>query len=507
VSNLTVDGDSDYSSTGTPDTYTPVSDGPSGTDAVAAHINGVATAITELQTLIGNALTLKGSTADLVARLSKVIHSDGAFAKGTSFPGTPIDGQPFYRTDLNALYVYDAGTTSWTQGLDTGEFALIDGTREFTGDVKIEKATPGVRLRGTEASADDVLIREDTGVLYIYRNTGSEGSPTWTLSASLDLANGHLTIIGNLKTKSGTSYLGTFDHANTADRVYTLPNADWDFMVGTVFKGPTSCGSGSTRTHEGSLTVSGNGNYSGIHFYTDFTLNSSVTMTVPAGTGRLVIVATGTITINGTISASGAALSGSCSGNSNAPGNAGYQGTSQAGGGGGGSSDGNAGGAGGAVVVHGLTVQAGGTAGVGTGGNATAISGSSCRDILAYLDSWGGASGGSGGGCAGPVTGATGGAGGGVIVLIAPTVVLAATATLNASGANGSGGGAAGGGGPWAGSGGGGGGGAVIIVTRSFTDNGATFTVSGGTGASSSGGGAGAGGNGAAGIKQILIHA
>lgn len=43
---------------------------------------------------------------------------------------------------------------------------------------------------------------------------------------SFDPATGLLTVGGNMAFKSGTNFKGTFDHANTADRVYTLPNYD-----------------------------------------------------------------------------------------------------------------------------------------------------------------------------------------------------------------------------------------------------------------------------------------
>lgn len=33
--------------------------------------------------------------------------------KGTSFPGSPSDGQQFYRTDLTQLYIYDNASTTW----------------------------------------------------------------------------------------------------------------------------------------------------------------------------------------------------------------------------------------------------------------------------------------------------------------------------------------------------------------------------------------------------------
>jgi len=77
-------------------------------------------------------------------------------------------------------------------------------------------------------------------------------------------------------------------------------------------------------------------------------------------------------------------------------------------------------------------------------------------------------------------------------VLIAPSVVLANTATLNTSGSAGTGAAGAAGGGGGAGNG--------YIITTSYTDNGCTFTQTGGAGA-------GVGKEGGNGIKQINIHA
>lgn len=180
--NLTIDGESRYVETGTPDTYTPLSDGPHGSDGVAANVNGPADAVTKLQALLGNALVLKGTTQDLVARLSRVIGQDGALVKGTSFPVTPapIDGQPFYRTDLNQVYIFDAGSGQWRIGFDNDLYALLDATRFFTGDVSIKKLNPAVRLIGTEANAKDYLVRESGGRLSTYVNTGTELVPVWT---------------------------------------------------------------------------------------------------------------------------------------------------------------------------------------------------------------------------------------------------------------------------------------------------------------------------------------
>lgn len=512
MSNLTVDGDSDYTTTGNPDTFTVVSDGPSGTEAVAAHINGIARAIIELQALIGNANTLKGTVADLVTRLSRVIHEDGALAKGTAFPGTPIDGQPFYRTDLNVLYVYDAGSTSWTVGVDTGDFVRVDGTREMTGDLKIKKALPSLRLKGTEGSGQDVYIQENAGVLIFYDNTGTEGTPVLTERCRISMATGEVVAKGDvsssrIKLTGSGSVLGIFTHANTAERTYTLPDASIGIDAGVDYKGPTSTGASSTRSHEGDVTISANQSLNGIHFYTNFTLDASKTLTIDNDVDRLVIVASGTITINGTINGAGAGSPGGV-GAVISVGAAGANGFTQPGGGGGSTQDGSAdGGNGGATLMHGVVRVSGGNGGTGGGAGSGGSSQSGAALMIdhpfAMLGGAGGGAGGGGGGGAQPA-GGNGGRGGGSIVLVAPTIVLGASSVLNTSGAAGANGGDA----TLNDSGGGGGGGAgnVYILCRTYIDNGCTFTVAGGAGGTNGGFGGGAGGAGANGVRQILIH-
>lgn len=250
--------------------------------------------------------------------------------------------------------------------------------------------------------------------------------------------------------------------------------ADPVWETGLVYHAPLSCGAGSTRSHEGTVVVSSNGNYSGIHLYTDFTLNAGITMTVPAGKRRLIIMATGTITINGTIDASGAGAP-SASATTRA-----QDGTDQAGGGAGGGTGEN----GGAVVHQGIVVLAGGAGNAGAPGtDAIQLTGSDVPTLDALTSVWGGAAGG--------LTAGTGSQGGGSIVLCAPKVVLGAASVLNTSGiassANGDGGGGAGN---------------VYIRTRSYTDSGCTFTLLGGVAS----GGATPGGSGADGIKQVMIY-
>ena len=469
--NLTVDGDSDYTTTGSPDTFTAVSDGSGGTEAVSEQINGVCTAVVELQALLGDALDLKGSVADLVTRLARNLDTNGTLPKGNAFPTmpSPVEGQMFYRQDLDSLYIFNG--VSWltvTQGtaqgtIDHGSLgglddpedhpwaALVDMSRVLTGDPEIKKNTPRLRLKGTEASAQEYALTESGGDLRLERNDGSESVPSWTTLNSL---------------------------------------------LNVFFPVPTGTGSGSSSTYGGDFTSSGDANLSGVNFYNTFHLQAGHTYTVPVGKRCVVIVAKTSITIDGTITAAGAGASGGAGGSSSptAP-IAGSPGTDQPGGGGGG-----VGAAGGPVWLHGISVQAGGAPGYpgATGTQLTASEVARGWSVLSSLLGGGGGGGGNGSGS----SGGSGGAGGGSIILIAPVINFAATAVLNTSGSNAT----AAGGGVGDSGGGGGGAGNIWLVYRQLTDLGATFTQTGGVGSAAGGGGGGAaGGNGAAGVIEKLV--
>ncbi len=229
---------------------------------------------------------------------------------------------------------------------------------------------------------------------------------------------------------------------------------------------PLSIPTGSTRTHEGSAVINADQNLSGVHFYTDFTLNAGKTLTVPAASGkRVVIIASGTITINGTIAAGSGGAAGVI-------GATGAPGTDQPGG----NSFDSVTSAG--AYLHGIQLAAAGVQ----------LTGSSLMGIA--LMPWSALGGAAGGGS----SDSAGGHGGGSIVLIAPTIILAATAVLSTSGGAGGSGNVNGGGG--------GGAGNVYIMARSYTDSGATFTQNAGAAGTGS---AGNGTAGQAGVKQILL--
>ena len=99
MADLTASGTSDWI-TGTPDTRTVLSNGPSGSYIDANNVNGVAKFVLDLQAVLGAAASLKGTQADLATRLARALDPNGAFVQGTAFPSNPVSGQVFYRVDL-----------------------------------------------------------------------------------------------------------------------------------------------------------------------------------------------------------------------------------------------------------------------------------------------------------------------------------------------------------------------------------------------------------------------
>ena len=181
MSDLTVNGTSTWAS-GTPDTATTLSDGPTGSIGVAAQVNGVVQFALAVQSVLGNASTLIGSATDLSSRLNVMLAASGALQSGTSFPTSPppINGQLFFRTDSKTIYVYDTSTGQWIFAFVNNNYALLDGTLTFTGPLAIRSVTPGIRLNGTEANAKDWTIQENAGTIRTFVNTGTPTVPVWT---------------------------------------------------------------------------------------------------------------------------------------------------------------------------------------------------------------------------------------------------------------------------------------------------------------------------------------
>lgn len=245
---------------------------------------------------------------------------------------------------------------------------------------------------------------------------------------------------------------------------------------------------------DGDVTITTNTTLSGIKRYNNFTINAGVTVTIEQGK-PLIIFARGTVTINGIIDGDGKGALGGISANSGANGDCG-----SGGGGGGGYSGAGANGGPSNYLGENRPGGSGGSMGNNNGG-----AGSSLSNLKRFMYEIG-LTGGSGGGAGGigntGVSGA-GGNGGGVIIIVAPTIIVASGATIKANGANGANG-VGGGSASSYGGGGGGGGGLIYAQAKSYTSTG-TIQVNFGTGGTDDGSNNGAGGNGGAGVIDVEI--
>jgi len=71
----------------------------------AAHMNAVQNELIAIETMLGTGI--RGSCADLKTRLAVCLAETGALQKGTNFPCSAIEGQLYYRTDTDLLYIRD----------------------------------------------------------------------------------------------------------------------------------------------------------------------------------------------------------------------------------------------------------------------------------------------------------------------------------------------------------------------------------------------------------------
>ena len=91
----------------------------------AADINNLQNEVVATQTELGT--DVAGSATDLKTRLARCIADNGAMRQGTSFPGSPNEGDFFYRTDEDTMYIYDG--SGWDSVSTAGiEIFTSDGT-------------------------------------------------------------------------------------------------------------------------------------------------------------------------------------------------------------------------------------------------------------------------------------------------------------------------------------------------------------------------------------------
>lgn len=139
-------------------------------DLVAAeHINRAQEETVAAQTELG--ADVAGTQTNLLTRLARMMANNGALAQGTSFPGSPNDGDIFYRTDQNVLYVYNGA--SW----DSQGQSLSNVIFSWLGYDGLTAAGSDGLYNGVDR---DVLAADNASNLFFMRH-GSNGTAYATL--------------------------------------------------------------------------------------------------------------------------------------------------------------------------------------------------------------------------------------------------------------------------------------------------------------------------------------
>jgi len=381
----------------------------------------------------------------------------------------------YFRNLYGASHIVNL-TTAWTA------FTWVDSAVANTNDWWY------LALIGNITSQSADIYTSGAGLTYNGGSVVVGGAPTITTTAAIDnTANAPVVaapgtsgkiLIGQgggayaPKTMSGSCTITAAGVITCPTLAAVTPVPGWLQYLGTGTEG---------------ANITASGTMSGAHYYTNFTVPFGNTVTVNSSTG-LVIHATGTCTIAGTIAANGTVSGGS------------QFDAASGGGGGGGTAAGTAGSAGFLFYASVAGVTGAGTAGAlsgGAGGNGTAATAAFQQMILNGGTTGGLGLGGSNGG-AGGSAGPAGGFGGQGVTLICGSITGTDgthTGSINANGANG---GASTG--NSIGSSGGGAGGVVILSSQAAVGTWPTITTLAGSGGSC---GAfttcGAGGNGGAG--------
>lgn len=100
----------------------------------AQHVNDLQDEVVAVQTELGT--DVAGSETDLKTRVFVNTSNDGSIRNGTSFPGSPITGQLFFRTDQQLMYIY--GGAGWISlGVDShiaGDVLQVSADDEHVSD-------------------------------------------------------------------------------------------------------------------------------------------------------------------------------------------------------------------------------------------------------------------------------------------------------------------------------------------------------------------------------------
>ena len=167
--------------------------------ASKAVINRIQNAIEALEGELGT--DPAGSVTDVKTRLYVCIDNDGTLRKGTSFPASPVDGQPFWRTDEDALYINNG--SSWIGISSLSVLAFIFGMSD-TG-VTISPSALCV-----SASSEPTPSTDGKWLVYAVHQSGNVYRTITTHKFKKIAGNSTITVYARCWRKASTAQTGTF---------------------------------------------------------------------------------------------------------------------------------------------------------------------------------------------------------------------------------------------------------------------------------------------------------
>lgn len=114
-----------------------------------------------------------------------------SLSSGATEPATTYAYQLWADTGGDLLKIRNAANDAWvTIGKLSGVYlglASLSAQNDFTASQKLDGDALLLRLKDTGASGEEWAIRSDGGNFEVVKNTGTEGTPTWTVQVRIDV--------------------------------------------------------------------------------------------------------------------------------------------------------------------------------------------------------------------------------------------------------------------------------------------------------------------------------
>ena len=125
------------------------------------------------------------------AAVNAALQALASLTSGVTEPSVTYAYQLWADEDNDLLKIRNAANTAWVTIGKLSEtylgLASLAAQNEFTATQKLDGDALLLRFKDTGASGEEWAIRSDGGTFEIVKNTGTEGSPTWTVQTSIDV--------------------------------------------------------------------------------------------------------------------------------------------------------------------------------------------------------------------------------------------------------------------------------------------------------------------------------